>query len=172
MVTVTDNLITVTVTINKGMNMKLRCTKSGLDYVAGEEYLVMNQNKVFWFIIVNKIQKKVTKSSGLLAGAPKGGPSFELVTVTETQLDLIPQKRRVGRPKTGTALTPAQKQAAYRARKAQKSVTVTFNRDDIKALQMILANAEGSFQDVSDDVCKRLFDSVWNAGYDAGIFGS
>lgn len=135
MVTVTDNINTVTVTINKGMNMKLTCTKSGLGVESGKQYPVLSENKLAWVIVIGQLEKKVTKSTGLFAGAPKNGPSFELVTVTEIQLDLIPQKRGRGRPSTGKALTRPQIQAAYRLRKAQKTVTVTFNRDDVDALE-------------------------------------
>ncbi|WP_324042674.1 hypothetical protein [Aeromonas caviae] len=83
---------------------------------------------------------------------------------TQTQ-DLISTRRSRGRPATGKALSPAEKQARYRARKAQKTVTVTINREDVKALKMILANATGAFQDISDDTCKRLFDAVFDAAY-------
>lgn len=48
--------------------------------------------------------------------------------------DLLPLPRRRGRPSTGTALTPAQKQAAYRARQRARTVTVTFDRAAIDAL--------------------------------------
>lgn len=142
--------------------MKLTCTKSGLGCVAGAEYVIHNENKVFWFIIVNQLQKKVTKSTGLLAGAPNSGPSFELVTVTEIQLDLIPQKRGRGRPATGKALTPAEKQARYRARQAQKTVTVTFNRSDIPALKILLAQADLSGALPSDEI-DRLCKAVYGA---------
>lgn len=143
--------------------MKLTCTKSGLGCVAGAEYVIHNENKVFWFIIVNQLQKKVTKSTGLLAGAPNGGPSFELVTVTEIQLDLIPQKRGRGRPATGKALTPAEKQARYRARQAEKVVTVTFNRSDLADLKTLLANAPESLglsAESIDRLAKAVFDAA------------
>ncbi len=48
--------------------------------------------------------------------------------------DLLPTPRRRGRPSTGTALTPAQKQAAYRARQRARTVTVTFDRAAVDAL--------------------------------------
>lgn len=163
MVTVTDNVITVTVTTNKGMTMKLTCTKSGLGIEAGTQYPVLSENKLAWVIVIGQMEKKVTKSTGLFAGAPKNGPSFELVTVTETQLDLIPQKRSVGRPKTGKALSPAEKQARYRARQAEKTVTVTFNRSDIPALKILLAQADLSQllpRDELDRLAKAVFDSA------------
>lgn len=173
MVSVTDNLITVTVTINKGMNMKLRCTISGLGIEAGKQFPILSENKLAWVIVIGQVEKKVTKSTGLFAGAPKGGPSFELVTVTETQLDLIPQKPRVGRPKTGTALTPAQKQAAYRARKAQKSVTVTFNRDVVEALDMhIRALASGHDVSIDPDKLKSILESIRSATHAQLVSGA
>ena len=50
--------------------------------------------------------------------------------------DQLPTPRRRGRPSTGTALTPAQKQAAYRARQRARTVTVTFDRADIDELEI------------------------------------
>ena len=85
------------------------------------------------------------------------------VTVTETQLDLIPQKRPVGRPKTGKALTSAEKQARYRARKAQDTVTVTFNRAHMATLKTLLANAPESLGlpvDQLDSLAKCVFDAA------------
>lgn len=140
--------------------MKLRCINSGLGIESGREYPVLSENKLAWVIVIGQLEKKVTKSTGLFAGSPKGGPSFELVTVTETQLDLIPKKRPVGRPKTGTALSPAEKQARYRARQAQKTVTVTFNRSDIPALKILLAQADLSGAlpaDEIDRLCKAVY---------------
>ncbi|MFQ2179654.1 hypothetical protein ACK33V_20870, partial [Aeromonas veronii] len=85
-----------------------------------------------------------TKSTGLFAGAPKGGPSFELVTVTENVVPSDPQPKRRGRPVTGRAMTAAQKQAAYRARLRQKSVTVTITRDLLDSLDaQLLAIVDG-----------------------------
>ncbi|MFM5593574.1 hypothetical protein ACET60_20755, partial [Aeromonas veronii] len=64
--------------------MKLTCTKSGLGIEAGAQYPVLSENKLAWIIVIGQMEKKVTKSTGLFAGAPKNGPFFELVTVTET----------------------------------------------------------------------------------------
>lgn len=160
MVTVTDNLITVTVTLIEGMIMKLICTKSGLGIEVGTQYPVLSENKLAWVIVIGQMEKKVMKSTGLFACAQSRGPAFELVTVTEIQLDLIPQKRPVGRPKTGKALTSAEKQARYRARQAQKTVTVTFNRSDIPALKILLAQADLSRAlpaDELDRLCKAVY---------------
>lgn len=143
--------------------MKLTCTKSGLGIEAGKQYPVLSENKLAWVIVIGQIEKKVTKSTGLFAGAPKNGPSFELATVTEIQLDLIPQKRPRGRPSTGKALTPAQRQALYRARQAEKTVTVTFNRSDLSTLKTLLANAPESLglsPESVDSLAKAVFDAA------------
>lgn len=143
--------------------MKLTCTNSGLGFVEGNQYPVLYTFRMGWVIDSPKGTKKVIKSTGLFQGAPKNGPSFELVTVTETQLDLIPQKRPVGRPKTGKAFTPAEKQARYRARQAEKTVTVTFNRSDIPALKILLAQADLSQllpRDELDRLAKAVFDAA------------
>lgn len=143
--------------------MKLTCTKSGLGIEAGKQYPVLSENKLAWVIVIGHMEKKVTKSTGLFAGAPKNGPSFELVTVTEIQLDLIPQKRGRGRPATGKALTPAEKQARYRARQAEKVVTVTFNRSDLADLKTLLANAPESLglsAESIDRLAKAVFDAA------------
>lgn len=50
--------------------------------------------------------------------------------------DLLPMPRRRGRPRTGTALTPAQKQARYRERLRARSVSVTFGREAVEALEL------------------------------------
>ncbi len=54
--------------------------------------------------------------------------------------DLLPIKRPRGRPRTGKAMTQAERQAKYRAKQAENNVTVTFNREDIPALKLLLAN--------------------------------
>ncbi|MGL6337463.1 hypothetical protein [Aeromonas jandaei] len=143
--------------------MKIRCTSSGIGVEAGTVWPVLQDTKSYWIVVICGVEKKVIKSTGLFAGAPKNGPRFELVTVTETQLDLIPQKRPVGRPKTGKALTPAEKQARYRARKAQDTVTVTFNRAHMATLKTLLANAPESLglpaADL-DSLAKCVFDAA------------
>lgn len=143
--------------------MKIRCTLSGIGVEAGTIWPVLQDTKSYWIVVICGVEKKVIKSTGLFAGAPKNGPRFELVTVTETQLDLIPQKRPVGRPKTGKALTPAEKQARYRARKAQDTVTVTFNRAHMATLKTLLANAPESLglpaADL-DSLAKCVFDAA------------
>lgn len=143
--------------------MKLICTKSGLGIEAGTQYPVLSENKLAWVIVIGQMEKKVMKSTGFFACAQSRGPSFELVTVTEIQLDLIPQKRPRGRPSTGKALTAAQRQAIYRARQAEKNVTVTFNRAHMATLKTLLANAPESLglpaADL-DSLAKCVFDAA------------
>ncbi|WP_279487679.1 hypothetical protein [Aeromonas veronii] len=144
--------------------MKIRCTSSGIGVESGSVWPVLQDTKTYWIAVICGVEKKVIKKTGLFAGAPKNGPSFELVTVTETQLDLIPQKRPVGRPSTGKALTPAEKQARYRARKAQKSVTVTFNRDAVEALDLhIRALASGHDVSIDPDKLSSILESIRQA---------
>ncbi|MBL0431955.1 hypothetical protein JD501_01795 [Aeromonas hydrophila] len=82
---------------------------------------------------------------------------------TQTQ-ELIPAKRGRGRPKTGKALSRPEIQAAYRARKAKKTVTVTFNRDDAEALELhIRALAAGHDAPLSPDMLQSMLDSIRSA---------
>lgn len=77
--------------------------------------------------------------------------------------DMIPARRGRGRPATGKALSPAEKQARYRARKAQETVTVTFNRADLPTLKTLLANAPESLglsSESIDRLAKAVFDSA------------
>lgn len=56
--------------------------------------------------------------------------------------DMFGVKRGRGRPKTGTAKTGAERQAAYRAKQRENNVTVTLNRADIKALKLLISVAK------------------------------
>ncbi|MCS3768350.1 hypothetical protein HNP12_002424 [Aeromonas hydrophila] len=156
---------------------RLLVTKSGIGCEEGDHWPVLSQNKQHWIVLICGAEKKVIKSTGKFAGAPKNGPEFVLrvpendvtpaknnVTVTETQLDLIPRKRPRGRPATGNALSPAEKQARYRARKAQKTVTVTFNRDAVDALENhIRALVGGHDAPLSLDMLQSMLDSIRSA---------
>ncbi|MFG0761296.1 hypothetical protein [Aeromonas media] len=78
-------------------------------------------------------------------------------------LDMINTPKKRGRPVTGTAKSSAARQAAYRAKKAANTVTVTFNRDDIGALKLVLANpADGLGVDPQalDRIAQALFDAA------------
>ena len=56
--------------------------------------------------------------------------------------ELLPAKRGPGRPKSGNALTPAEKQRRYRERQHQKNITVTLSRDDVTTLSSLLTAAK------------------------------
>ncbi|PKQ71407.1 hypothetical protein CJF47_20590 [Aeromonas sobria] len=75
---------------------------------------------------------------------------------------MIPQSRPRGRPSTGSALSPAQKQARYRARQAEKTVTVTFNRSDVATLKLLLANAPAELL-LPVDALERLNAAVFDS---------
>lgn len=182
MVTVTDNVITVTVTANKRnfpMNNTVRflqvVTDSKLSWFTfslGTNFPIMRETKAYWIInISGDVEKKVMKSTFRLVGY-KDSPLFAVYepqpsspgdndtppVVTEP----IPVRRR-GRPVTGKALSPAEKQARYRARQAAKTVIVTFNRSDIPALKTLLAQADLSQllpRDELDRIAKAVFDSA------------
>lgn len=75
--------------------------------------------------------------------------------------DQLPTPRRRGRPSTGTALTPAQKQAAYRARQRARTVTVTFDRAAIDALDShIRALVAGFDAPISPEHAVSLLESI------------
>lgn len=52
-------------------------------------------------------------------------------------LDLIPQQKKRGRPKTGNAMSNAERQRKFRA---EKVVTITINREDIETLSTLISN--------------------------------
>lgn len=60
------------------------------------------------------------------------------------------QKRR-GRPASGTALTPAQRQAAYRARKAQDGVKETSVSLSVEVIDALKAYVERQNANVADE---------------------
>jgi len=78
--------------------------------------------------------------------------------------DLLPVPARRGRPVTGNALSSAEKQAAYRKRLAENTVTVTFNKDDFEQLKTLMAY-HASYPDdaLIDDVAvvERICDVLW-----------
>jgi hypothetical protein len=146
--------------------MKIRCTQSGIGVDSGTIWPVLQDTKMYWIAVICGVEKKIIKSTGFFAGAPKNGPSFELVTVTENQLDLIPQSRPRGRPSTGSALTPAQKQARYRARKSQKTVTVTLNREHFEHLDTFIRGVrQGHSMDLTPDSLDAIYRAIRNAAF-------
>lgn len=78
--------------------------------------------------------------------------------------DLLPIKRRPGRPSTGKAASGAERQAKYRAKLADIKVTVTFNRDDVPALKLLLANPNPVL-----DVDQATLDRIAQAVFEAAI---
>ncbi|MGL4777016.1 MAG: hypothetical protein ACRCWT_11435 [Aeromonas veronii] len=76
--------------------------------------------------------------------------------------DLLPMKRPRGRPRTGKAMSQAERQAKYRAKLADITVTVTFNRDDVPALKLILANPNPAL-DVDQATLDRIAQAVFGA---------
>jgi hypothetical protein len=76
--------------------------------------------------------------------------------------DLLPTKRPRGRPRTGKAMTQAERQAKYRAKMADITVTVTFNRDDLPALKLLLANPNPAL-DVDQGTLDRIAQAVFAA---------
>lgn len=138
---------------------------SWFSFSLGTNFPIMRETKAYWIInISGDVEKKVMKSTFRLAGY-KDSPLFavyEPLPSPPGDNDPILVRRR-GRPATGKALTPAEKQARYRARKAQETVTVTFNRSDIPALKTLLAQADLSQllpRDELDRLAKAVFDSA------------
>lgn len=81
--------------------------------------------------------------------------------------DLLPMKRPRGRPRTGSALSGAERQAKHRAKMAENTVTVTFNREDIPALKLLLANPNPDLQ-IDQDKLDRLVSSLFTAAIEQG----
>lgn len=128
----------------------------------GSKYPIMRDTKAYWIInIMGDVEKKVMKSTCRLAGE-KDSPQFAIFQ-PEPELVTVTEKRPIGRPRTGKALSPAEKQARYRARLAQNTVTVTFNRQYLSSLKTILANVPDSLglpPDHVDALAKCVFDSA------------
>lgn len=151
-------------------------TESNLSWFSfslGTNFPIMRETKTYWIInIFGDIEKKVMKSTFRLAGY-KDSPLFAVYEPQPSSLgdnDTLPivtapiPARRRGRPVTGKALTPAEKQARYRARQAEKTVTVTFNREDVPALKLLLANPNPAL-----DVDQVTLDCLVAALFDAAI---
>lgn len=76
--------------------------------------------------------------------------------------DLLPVRRPRGRPRTGTAMSGAERQAKHRAKLAENTVTVTFNRVDVPALKLLLANPNPDL-DVDQETLDRLVATLFTA---------
>lgn len=143
-------------------------TESNLSWFSfslGTNFPIMRETKAYWIInISGDVEKKVMKSTFRLAGY-KDSPLFAVYEPQPSppgDNDPIPVRRR-GRPVTGKALSPAEKQARYRARQAEKTVTVTFNRAHMATLKTLLANAPESLGlpvDQLDSLAKCVFDAA------------
>ncbi|MEP8109347.1 hypothetical protein ABKS10_14490 [Aeromonas caviae] len=138
---------------------------SWFSFSLGTNFPIMRETKAYWIInISGDVEKKVMKSTFRLAGY-KDSPLFAVYEPQPSPSgdnDPIPVRRR-GRPVTGKALSPAEKQARYRARQAEKTVTVTFNRAHIATLKTLLANAPESLGlpvDQLDSLAKCVFDAA------------
>lgn len=138
---------------------------SWFPFSLGTNFPIMRETKAYWIInILGDIEKKVMKSTFRLAGC-KDSPLFgvyEPQPLPPGDNDPIPVRRR-GRPVTGNALSPAEKQARYRARQAEKTVAVTFNRAHMATLKTLLANAPESLGlpvDQLDSLAKCVFDAA------------
>ena len=138
---------------------------SWFSFSLGTNFPIMRETKTYWIInILGDIEKKVMKSTFRLAGC-KDSPLFgvyEPQPLPPCDNDPIPVRRR-GRPVTGKALSPAEKQARHRARQAEKTVTVTFNRAHMATLKTLLANAPESLGlpvDQLDSLAKCVFDAA------------
>ena len=81
--------------------------------------------------------------------------------------DLLPLKRPRGRPRSGSALTNAERQAKHRAKLSENTVTVTFNREDLPALKLLLANPNPALQ-VDQDTLDRLVGTLFTAAIEQG----
>ncbi|MGE6140735.1 hypothetical protein [Aeromonas rivipollensis] len=81
--------------------------------------------------------------------------------------DLLPIPRPRGRPRTGKALPGAARQAKYRAKMAEKTVTVTFNREDVPALKLLLANPNPALE-VDQVTLDRLVAALFGAAIEQG----
>lgn len=138
---------------------------SWFSFSLGTNFPIMRETKAYWIInISGDVEKKVMKSTFRLAGY-KDSPLFAVYEPQPSppgDNDPIPVRRR-GRPVTGKALSPAEKQARYRARQAEKTVTVTFNRAHMATLKALLANAPESLGlpvDQLDSLAKCVFDAA------------
>lgn len=81
--------------------------------------------------------------------------------------DMLPTKRPRGRPRTGRALSGAERQAKYRAKMNENSVTVTFNREDVAALKLLLANPNPAL-DVAPEALERIVAALFAAAIEQG----
>ncbi|WP_232105325.1 hypothetical protein [Aeromonas hydrophila] len=79
--------------------------------------------------------------------------------------DLLPIKRPRGRPRTGKAMTQAERQAKYRAKLAENNVTVTVNRRLLERLdaQMQALRDGSSAQILTPDEAGQVLEALRRA---------
>ena len=79
--------------------------------------------------------------------------------------DMFGQKRGPGRPSTGKAKSGAARQAAYRAKQREKSVTVTINRDLLERLDaQMQALRDGSHANIiTPEQAGQILTAIRNA---------
>jgi hypothetical protein len=65
-------------------------------------------------------------------------------------------------------MTGAERQAKHRAKLAENTVTVTFNRDDVPALKLLLANPNPDL-DVDQVTLDRLVGTLFTAALEQGL---
>ena len=81
---------------------------------------------------------------------------------TQTAELLPPATRGRGRPRTGSARSGAERQAAYRARLAENNVTVTINREDLATLKQALIMFKLTDSEHDKDSLERLTKAVFD----------
>ena len=161
--------------MGRACSVYLECLNTTYRFNAGQIYSVDYETDTHWFKQHEICVSQIRKSDGALVDCDDepfiGRNQTSFVQVDSDMKDkhhthteeLIPARRGRGRPVTGKALSPAEKQARYRARQAEKTVTVTFNRSDIPALKTLLAQADLSQllpRDELDRLAKAVFDSA------------
>lgn len=132
----------------------------------GTKYPIIRETKTTWRVMFGNFEGTVYKESGRMMHH-HGNDAAEFclhVSTPEPVSVTVTEKRGRGRPVTGKALSPAEKQARYRARKAQDTVTVTINRDDLETLKLALMTLEmkGDPDPESlERISKAVYGSQW-----------
>lgn len=76
----------------------------------------------------------------------------------EMELDSAPQPKKRGRPRTGKAMTNAERQKKFRAERAEKFVTVTIKKEDMEQLLTLIQNPDPFIKDkiIDTETLERL----------------
>ena len=145
-------------------------------FPVGAKFPIFEEKKPFFMVYINGSCVKVMRATmrfpkvrdgvlfSLSAPAPveplrENNDVTDEVTVTETP------KRKRGRPVTGKAMTAAEKQAAYRLRQRQKSVTVTISRGLLEYLdaQMVCIMEGRSLDILTPEQAEELHAAIRRA---------